>query len=62
MFSKIRETVDAGFNDMLAEIYKANGVESGDIAPDQLDEWEILVDQVASLFTTLTEQNLGIDA
>lgn len=53
----IKKRIDEALESLLSDLYKEQGIESGDIAPEQLHEWEMLTDKMGKLFSNLIDQN-----
>lgn len=54
---KLTRRISEALENELAAIYEEQGIESGDISPDQYFEWERLTTATANLFTELITQN-----
>ena len=53
----IKKRIDEALESLLSDIYSEQGIESGDIAPEQLNEWETLTEKMGKLFSNLIDQN-----
>ena len=49
--------IDKKMNEILGDYMTKNGVETGDITPEQGFEWDGLVQKMAKLMEEITEQN-----
>jgi hypothetical protein len=49
--------IDKKMNEILGDYMTKNGVETGDITPEQGFEWDALVQKMAKLMAEITEQN-----
>lgn len=54
---ELKARVDEILENGLAEIYEEMGITSGDITPEQMQEWERITAAAADLFAQLIEQN-----
>ncbi len=58
---EIKDMVEKNFETMLVDVYQANNVETGDIAPEQKIKWDELVENTSVLLHELYEYNRGED-
>lgn len=58
-FEQLTERISNALEAELAEIYNELRIESGDIAPWDLLEWEQITEEAASLFERLIAMNAG---
>ena len=56
---EIRKLLEQSLETNLSQVYFANNIKSGDISPLQQQEWDRLLDDTATLFYSLMEQNKG---
>lgn len=57
--AQIKERVNNALEAELAKIYNELRIESGDIAPWDLVEWDQLTSEIATLFSALIAWNSG---
>lgn len=55
----IQERISLALENLLTDIYNEKGIETGDITPFQLMQWNDLTKETATLFAELIEQNKG---
>jgi len=55
----IQKRIDEALEKTLENIYTEKGINTGDISPPQLMEWDKITRQAAALFAELIEQNKG---
>ena len=58
----IQTRIDEALENLLADIYTEQGINSGDITPLQALKWNELTKETATLFADLIKQNAGTDA
>lgn len=58
----IQTRIDEALENLLADIYTEQGINSGDITPLQALKWNELTKETAALFVDLIKQNAGTDA
>ena len=58
----IQTRIDEALENLLADIYTEQGINSGDITPLQALKWNELTKEAAALFADLIKQNVGTDA
>ena len=54
---ELKARIDEILENGLSEIYEENGITTGDITPEQMQEWERITAAAADLFAQLIEQN-----
>lgn len=54
---ELQKRISEALEEELAKIYEEKGITSGDIAPEQLLEWERIASDTARLFSQLIEEN-----
>ena len=53
----IQNRISAALESELSRIYEERGITTGDITPEQFQQWESLTAAAAELFAQLIEQN-----
>ena len=55
----IQNRISEALEKTLETLYTENGINTGDISPPQLMEWDKITQRAAALFAELIEQNKG---
>lgn len=55
----IQERISLALENLLTDIYTEKGIETGDITPFQLKNWNDITKETAVLFAELIDQNKG---